>query len=345
MTKRFSKSLATISGLLIYAFLAAGTSMCEEGEQLSSDPEDNIEFVGRVEGIDGNPKNNRLVLLYLNGKEIGRGKTALGKYEAIDKVPNDGLFTIDVPNIYELSEKELQADGHSLGSTGLITSVTQLKLGGRTYINVETISEGKDKLVDISSRKNVAYTVKVLPEDYESLPEDIKDESNSTVLSKDGNVVVVSDQGVPKTQIEDVVFSGNIEEVKLKEIDFPLNNCDGSSEIRQKYNKSESYLHEKSLDFGGEVKGRYLKALLVGIDLTSHFESRYGFTEREFSSEIIEYEFVAKPNTNINYKILWYELWEHGEAQVQSSEGIVTVPFKVKTGLKYEVQTEKNTCR
>lgn len=345
MKSTTSKSFITVIGLSIYAFLAVGTSMCEEEKRLSTDAEDNLEFIGRVEDFTGNPKNNRLVLIYLNGKEIGRGKTQLGKYEAVEKVPNDGLFTIEVPNIYELSEKDLQNVDYQFGSTGVLSSATNLKMGGRTYIDFTSIKEGENKFMDVNTRKNVRYTIKALPEEFESLPLDIQNSNKSTILTKEGKVVVISDNGVPKTEVEDVKFTGEIEEVKLKEINFPLNNCGGNSEIRQRYNKTESYLHETNFNLGANVKRRYLPALLMGIDLTSYFEARFGFTEKEFSSEIIEYEFTAKPQTNINYKIIWNEIWEHGEAKVYSDDGLITVPFKVKTGLKYEIQAERNTCK
>lgn len=344
MKNTLSKNLITIIGISIYAFMAVGTSTCgDDGEPLT-DAKDRLEFVGRVQDIVGKPKNNRLVIVYLNEKEIGRSKTQLGKYKEIEDVPNDGLFFVNVPNSYELSEKDLDPTGYSYGSKGRISSATSFKLGSITYLNFETIVEGQDKVMWVHARDNVKYTVKVLPEEFETLPLDIQNGSNPTVLTQSGKVVVVTNEGLPKTEVQDVVFKGNTEEVKLKEVDFPLNNCGGNSEIKQRYNKSESYLHETSFNIDGNARGRFPALWLLGIDLTTYFEAKYGFTEKEFSAETIEYEFTAKPRTNINYKIIWYEVWEHGEAKVNSEDGIVSVPFKVKTRLKYEIKTDRKSC-
>ena len=345
MKTLFPKSLLTIIGLIVYSFLAVGTSMCGNDEELSSAAEDRLEFIGRVQDQAGKPKNNRLVIVYLNGKEVGRSKTHLGKYDEIEEVPNDGLFFVNVPNSYELSEKELANPDLPIGSKGRLSSASDFKFGSITYLNFKTIVEGDDRVMWVNSRDNVKYTLKILPGEFETLPFDIQDERNKTVLTKSGKVVVVSNQGIPKTEIKDVVFKSKKEEVKLKEIDFPLNNCSGNSEIRQKYNKSESYLHETNFNIGMNAKGRAPALWLLGIDLTAYFETKYGFTEKEFSSETIEYEFKAKPRTNINYKIIWYEVWEHGEAKVVSDDGVISVPFKVKTSLKYEIKTERKSCK
>ena len=330
------KILTSIIGLIGYLFLAVGSG---------NSPSDKLEFVGRIENLQNKPVNNRLVIAYLNGKEVGRGKTHLGKYEAFEKFPNDGLFSVETPNNYELKELELDDTGYSNGSLGKVGSGMDLKLGSRTYVDFGTIQEGNDAVMWVNARKNVKYTVKVLPGEYESLPFDIQNGINKTVLSKSGKIVVVTDQGVPKVDIRDVSFTSQIEEIKIKEIDSPLNNCLGNSELRQRYTSSESYLHETNFNLQAKGKVRLPALWLLGIDLSTQLEGKYGFSEREFSSQTLEYEFIAKPRTNVNYKIIWYEVWQYGQVKVEAEEGLVTVPFKVKTKLKYIIETERKRCR
>ncbi|MEL6699923.1 MAG: hypothetical protein AAFP89_27115 [Bacteroidota bacterium] len=335
----------SVLGIIVYGLLAIGSYGTD---QLSDDPKEKLEFVGRVSDTLKNPKNNRLVIAYLNGKEVGRSQTELGKYDGIDKNPDDGLFILEVDNSYELTETELHSSAgvrpSSLGSKSSTSSLMEQKLWSRTYMNIGELNEGDWFNLNVKSRRNLSYSLKVLPGEIESLPLDLQNGDNPTVLTKDHEVVVVTNQGVPKQKVTDVVFTKETEEVKIKEIEFPINNCGGSSIAKQRYEKTESFLHEKSFNLNARVKARFPALWLLGIDLSPQLQMKYGFVEREFSEETIAVEFKSEPRTSTTYTIAWYEVWQHGVAKVESTEGIVSVPFKVKTKLKYEINSTKGRC-
>lgn len=345
MRNLFSKLWVTCLGLAFYAWLAVGSSKCgdDDGERKYAEKaKDRIEFVGRVTDSGGRPRNDRLVLVFKNGEEVGRSTSALGKYDKIEKVPNDGLFKIAFDNEYEITEVELKDIFYSFGSTSRTGSGS---IYNRTWIYFGQILEGRQKELKVTSRNNVTYTIKVIAGNFNSLPEDLRNDENSTMMDKDGSVVVVGPDGAPHLEPESVDFTGKIEEIKLRDILFPVDNCGGNSLISNSYSDVQSFVHETSFDIGFDAKAKYPSLSLAGINLTTQLKSRFGFSHREVSETIINTQFAAAPGSNVMHKLVWYEVWEHGTAVVRTDGGLVSLPFKVKTRLVYKLEAVKEKCK
>lgn len=200
------------------------------------------------------------------------------------------------------------------------------------------------KRIKIDKRKNLTYSIYVVPGESKYLPKDLLDENNTTILTEDEEVLVVSrDKGVP-VNIQDVVFNEKEEEVKVKDIEFPFDNCNGARDVNQRYFKTESFLHETKYDQEVTAKLRLPIAWLAGIDISTQLKSKYGFYQREMGQETIEYFFKVPKRKNVTYRITWFEIWKSGKAKVMTEEGIIEIPFKVKTRMRYDVSSKNRGC-
>lgn len=123
----------------IYILLAIGsTDGCRDGKPMS-----NLDFVGIVEiykdGVTV-PLNDRLVIVYANGKEVGRSISNLGQFEPIDNVPDDGLFVVTVPNEYELTRDQVGKSG--TGTVSKKDNLIEMKIGNSMFLNIGERLEG-----------------------------------------------------------------------------------------------------------------------------------------------------------------------------------------------------------
>lgn len=323
--------------LALYLLLAIGsTDGCRSGKPMAT-----LEFVGSVEN-DNVPLNDRLVIVHANGKEVGRSFSHLGKYEELSEVPDDGHFVVAIDNEYEVTRDELGLAG--TGTSSRVNNLMKLQLGNSAYLNFGALPEGGYKLLPIADRKNLAYSVYVVAGERRYLPPELLDERNTTVLTKDRNLLVVSrEKGVP-VNVQDVIFEGPEEMVKVRDLEFPFDNCRGSKEVQQRYYKTEAYLHETTYEQEASVKARVPLAWLAGLDISAQLKSKYGFYQKEMGQETIEYLFRVPRNQNVTYRITWYEVWQKGRAKVKTENGLLDVPFRVKTRMKYDITSDRERC-
>lgn len=101
--------------VIIIVFIASGFSIKKTSEWVSSrweqsqksNPAKTIIFSGKVvDHVTGQWPNDRLVVLFLNGKEVSRTKSELGEFIYSGEGKHDGLFVITVNNTYDLTEKD-----------------------------------------------------------------------------------------------------------------------------------------------------------------------------------------------------------------------------------------------
>ena len=80
------------------------------------DTASHIAFTGKVVDANGMWLDNYLVILYLNGAEISRNVSQLQKFPESEIGVHNGLFKIEVSNIYELSTADhfALADGQTM---------------------------------------------------------------------------------------------------------------------------------------------------------------------------------------------------------------------------------------
>lgn len=316
----------TFVGAIIYLILATATSPCSR-EEHSSSAVSKLEFVGRVKDDLGVFLNDRIVILYLNGREVGRDVTKTGKYYT-DNNPNDGLFQIIIPNQYELSEKEIAERGYSTGVLSTFKRGKKGYLGAATFILVGAGYEGEKYEFTFPTRNDLKYTVKIIYGDFGTVSRDIRECEGATYLTDLDEVVCpLGLDGTPGDPTE-----GEIEEIMLKEVEIPVDNCYGDTQISQNYTGSEKFVHEINFSMG------------VSTGLLKKVQAKFGFVDKEESYQSIETNFTAKARNRMVYKITWYEVWQYGTIPITTERETKNIPFKVKTKLKYKISSENIPC-
>lgn len=147
-----------------------------------------IAFTGKVVDANGMWLDNYLVILYLNGKEIGRDTTRLQNYDESQVGPYNGLFKIRVRNDYQLSAEDTFV---------LSTGQTMTLANGEGFVgNTATIykwfgdlRQGITVHINVPS-KQIRYTLYVSPTAVSALPSEIQ--HGVTVLNEAGGVVPYS---------------------------------------------------------------------------------------------------------------------------------------------------------
>jgi len=324
-----SKLTKTLLGLTFYMLLATATSPCN-GDEPSNSPEGTLEFVGRVIKSEGLFLNDRLVILYLNGREVGRSITKTGKYYIDDK-PNDGLFQIIVPNEYELSEKEINDKQYKTGHLSTYQRGKEKCWGAATYINVGAGYEGLKYEYVFPDRSNLKYTAKIIYGDYGTIAKDIRECEGGTYLTDMDEVVcpLSTTTGRP----EDPLLTGQTEEIKIKEVEIPVDNCFGNTTISQRYSGGESFMHEINFSIG------------VTAGILKRVQAKFGYSDKQESFQSIETNFTAKPKTKMIYKIAWYEVWQYGTIPIKTERETKNIPFKVKDKLVPKISSQIVSCR
>lgn len=321
------KLIKTIVVLIIYSTLATATwDGC--GGKPSKSAKRKLEFIGRVRSFQDDLLNDRLIILYLNGKEVGRDITHTSKYYT-DDVPNDGLFQIEVPNEYELSEKEIAERKYNTGIISTWKRIFKGHWGAVTFIDAGTPYEGITKEFIFPNRNNLKYSVKVMYSDFGALPREIR-ECEYTILSENGDISCpFGSNGPDSTNLS----LANIEDIKLKDVEIPLDNCGGNSQINQRYFESEKYTHEFNFSAG------------IDAGIFRRIQARLGITDKQESEQTIESNFIAKARNKVIYTITWYEVWQHGSITYKTERGVKAIPFKVKAKLRYEIKSKNVSCR
>jgi hypothetical protein len=300
--------------------------------------------------------NERLVLVFLDNKEVGRAITQIGVFEPSREGAHDGLYTIELDNVYDLSLFSLyRANNSILGIAKKLQEEDAMfydfplpwkKKIEKLYLYHwrGEIPEGEEYRIAIPS-KNTAYVVKVLDNDVSSLPQEVLD--NPVELRENGaliisNPAISQSEFISDVDIRDISIATKSEQVEIKNIVVPINNCGGSSKINQKVSYSQTFVHEYIQETQVGLKVEI--PLGIWLNIIPELQKRYGFEQGEINSQSIEYVIAAEPETNQVYTIIWKEIWETGVAEVLSGNDVIAAPFRVKTGLVYEIESVGYAC-
>jgi hypothetical protein len=128
-------------------------------------------FHGTVQSMTGEPALDRLVVVFLDGKEVGRGITQCQA--------TDCSFSVGVPNAYQLADHTPSPSGPAQIEVGLVPEGES-----RIFPAVTTPDEG--------NHPQHAYVVQVLAGPQTSLPPEFQAEQLG--LLPDGGVVAIGGQ-------------------------------------------------------------------------------------------------------------------------------------------------------
>jgi hypothetical protein len=306
-----------------------------------------LSFSGKVVNKEtGEWPNDRLVVLYLKGEEIGRATTSIGKKDLSGEGPTDGFFDIQFPNTYEipsnrfdfgtLQVKSITYEPWLLDSGSQVFWLGELQAGNLYHIKVPT--------------KNLEYAVKTFATDVTNLPAELL-ANGSTRLTKDGNIVLVlktDATGQPGSSsraiIQGVKYNVRQDTVDMPKVTIPINNCKGNSTVGQEYSHEQTFYHQYQVENSAGVQ--------AGIPLPAgwpsllvEFQTKYGFEQGQVDSQKASYHMQAKAGTNVLYTVTWKEVWESGSATVLVDNQAVEVPFKVRVNVIYAINSEELKCQ
>lgn len=207
----------------------------------------NLVFAGKVVNKDsGEWPNDRLVLLFLKGREIGRTISSTGEFTATISTNEgwlggsasangnigivDGMFILSAPNTYELTISSLGIDPTKLG-------FFEANYNGTALISwLDPFYEGESHEYYIPS-KNITYVVKVMSGPVYELPAEIQ-QPGSTELREGNRLVAIEPATENATPQPKPMADGSVELLNQKEeilefdpIRIPINNCGGTSDL------------------------------------------------------------------------------------------------------------------
>ena len=314
-----------------------------------------IIFAGRITNQGtGEWPNDRLVLLFVKGKEVGRSITKLGEFVGSGQGIHDGLFVVTIPNTYGL-----RTDSFKISKkTGLDFNQPSRLLFFRApymYHWFEGVPDDGVLHMPVPS-KNLEYIVKVLPSDVKSLPQPLL-VAGVTELKSDNSIVVAlanattpqgdskpgSSSGEERASVRKVNYAPGVENVEINKLTIPINSCGGSSKLTQEFSQSQTFIHEYRGEIGGNVGGS-LPLPFKFINLQVELQAKYGFEQGQIDSRTVSYRMEAEPGRNLVYAITWKEVWESGIADMVVGKDTINIPFRIKTNLIYEVNSTQLSC-
>lgn len=325
-------------------------------EQLATE----LTFTGKVVNREtGKWLNDRLVLIFLEGRELARTKTStieikietppfrvIGKGE--EKGSNgvsDGLFFISVPNTYKLTISTLGVPPHQLSIFEGRHNIDNKFLGQRNALVawMDPFYEGDSKDFFIPS-KNIDYTIIVLPGDISQLPSEIQ-QPGSVVLLEDNRLVAIDPKAdeAPRQP----TFSSNLTRFdsiaetpfEFPPTIFPINNCGGMADVKQEV--TQTYIHE----IINETRAKLGIEIPIKdwFNIVAEIERHYGISDKQITTYSTTLTIPA--GQFIQYTIIRKQQWETGVAVVTVGGIEISAPYKI---LKYEtfevISSEQKTC-
>lgn len=336
--------------LVLAAFLYTENTVAEK-----------LVFSGNVVRTDvGSSANDRLVVIFLNGQEIGRAFTTRTELPALKQGILDGTFVAEIDNVYGLSLSTVDtrndltnligvAKGRrsvSISPLGIDIPITAKQTYPYIYYWLGEIPEGSTKSIYLPSKK-ATFVIKVIPG---SISPPLLEELNGPLeLSADGTIIASASNvflgSAPGVAIVENIRHLNSEalQMEINRITVPLDNCGGSVILSQKYSYSQLFTHEYRED--STVKIGVDIPVGVWLDLTAQLEKTFGFKQGEVSSQAVEYNMAVEPGTSLIYEVVWKEIWESGTADMKTGNDTIVIPFRAKTGLVYEVISRARDCQ
>jgi hypothetical protein len=252
--------------------------------------------------------------------------------------------------MYKLTEEDLNRTNHA----GFQFVTERFSREPYIYHWFDSVAEGSTLQIPVPS-KNITYVVKVISGDVASLPQQLL-VPGTTRLTKNGDIIVSLDEtsgaaqaeaeaeGLKERMVVDGVnYAADEDMMTVNKITVPINNCRGSSTLVQEYSQMQAFIHEYRGELGGGVGfGVPLPRTLLNLQL--ELQAKYGFEQGQIDSRTVTYRMEAEPGTNQVYVITWQEVWETGTAQVVTETETISVPFRAKTNLIYQIDSMQLPC-
>lgn len=166
-----------------------------------------IAFTGRVtEANTGKWLNEYLVIVFLNGEEIGRKTSHLGKFRYSGEGVHDGLFDVRVSNTYELmvTDSFIYKNGQPLI---MYTPDEQAPDSRNIYKWFGDLAPGEIVRVEVPT-KQIEYVIAVMPVPNSELSEAIANGFTKTKIDDGGNVTVPL-ENTASVEVDDNKTSGS----------------------------------------------------------------------------------------------------------------------------------------
>jgi len=193
---------ALVIVIIVIIFIMSGCSLNEARKKINSyleerqkdNPAEIIIFSGKVvDVVNGQWPNDRLVVLFLNGKEISRTKSELNEFIYSGEGKHDGLFVVTIENTYELTENDFNYDGNK--GVNFETNfeknwgIPKSKSLYRWFGEVE-----QDTFIDIPVvSKNLRFILFIFEEPFDTLSAEIQ-KGGSLTIKQDGTIYVNGNQ-------------------------------------------------------------------------------------------------------------------------------------------------------
>ena len=305
-------------------------------------------FSGKVISQDASSwLNDRLVVVYLDGQEVGRAITEIGESEFSEEGITDGYFDIFIPNTYKIPENRFDFSRLNVeterGRSLLVFSEQEIWFGD--------LIEGALYELPVPS-KNLTFYVKIFAAKTAFLPPEML-EDGSTFLTENKEIIYALNVAkgdadlAEQIHVQDVKYNLSQEIVEVNREIFPIDNCQGNSPIQQIVSSSKTIYHEYTTETtrgGGVSVNVPVPIPILQPELILELQKTYGFKQGEVDSEFFSTNIEAQPGTSVTYIITWSEIWESGVALVQSGPDVVEVPFQVRKGILRETDSETANC-
>jgi len=299
-----------------------------------------------VNSQTGEWPNNRLVLVFLNGKEIARSTTAMGSFSRSRQGIHDGLFVVQIDNAYRLAR-----DSFLKGEDG--KPFFQRPGLGDLYHWFPEFEEGGLVVIPVPS-KNLTYAVKVLTGDVASLPQAILTPGSAQLRGTNNIVISLADaspaQMPPagsaidtRVSVQGTSYEKSTQTIETNKVTVPINNCGGSAPVVQQFVQSQTFIHEYRMEAGAGA-GVSVSLPVGWAKLVFELQAKYGFEQGQIDTRTVGTTLEAAPGTNQVYVVTWKEVWEAGTANVLVGNDSLVIPFRVRTNLIYSIDSNKLGC-
>lgn len=312
---------------------------------------DKIIFSGKtVDPESSKWTNNRLIIVFLNGEEIGRAITKRGEFSNSRTGINDGLYVVETDNTYRLKLGDMNIENIPF-SSGFKHDFYSWD-GGYSFMYhwFDPTYEGTTTTVYVPV-KNANYVIYAFHGDISELPPELLI-VGVTHLREDGAVIVdfekvaqsqnISVSDDVQATVNNVAYNSDLQTIDVNRINIPINNCQGSSRISQKYIQTQTYMHEYRVEAQAGVSVDIPLALWLKV--VPELSLRYGFSQGQIDTTTVEYDLIAEPGQYINYFITWQEEWGTGTVDLSENNQRILVPYRVKMNLTYKIESQAQSC-
>ncbi|HSB66545.1 MAG TPA: hypothetical protein VLD65_08195 [Anaerolineales bacterium] len=308
------------------------------------------EFI--IAGVVGNGDislNDRLVVVFLDGNEVGRDVSHTGTFKPND-ITTVGLFRVTVPNQHLVAQDEF-SDPFQVHKREIYLWFDQ-KLPENQWNYIKYLTVQEDNMTD----RKIAYSVYVFAGQITELPESIRSDKNRISVNNNGDgfiavpIPTATPTSIPTQRVEEgwtvvAINGGETSAEYVYTLTQPYNNCTGNETLKAEFRKEHKFIHEIVTENTLSIDGSIKILDVVELGLIPKIESKYGYKEGEEDTVSILLQAEAKPGTIQTYYIDIQEIWEGGSVALRNRDGTeTTMPFKVKVTGSYSIRAVTQVC-